>query len=56
MMMAMITPAMEAGIADHVWSIEEIVSLLKGQVVNHRPFVPGRVLDSSAGNSSRNNS
>ena len=23
-----VTPAMEAGIADHVWSIEEIVSLL----------------------------
>jgi hypothetical protein len=23
-----VTPAMEAGIANHVWSIEEIVSLL----------------------------
>ena len=23
-----VTPAMEAGIADHVWSVEEIVSLL----------------------------
>ena len=23
-----VTPAMEAGIADHVWSIEEIVTLL----------------------------
>jgi len=23
-----VTPAMEAGIADHVWSIEEITSLL----------------------------
>jgi hypothetical protein len=23
-----VTPAMEAGIADHVWSIEEMVSLL----------------------------
>ncbi len=23
-----VTPAMEAGIADHVWSIEEIVNLL----------------------------
>jgi hypothetical protein len=23
-----VTPAMEAGIADHVWSIEELVSLL----------------------------
>jgi hypothetical protein len=23
-----VTPAMEAGIADHVWSIEEVVSLL----------------------------
>jgi hypothetical protein len=25
-----VTPAMEAGIADHVWSIEEIVGLLEG--------------------------
>jgi hypothetical protein len=25
-----VTPAMEAGIADHVWSIEEIVGLLAG--------------------------
>jgi hypothetical protein len=24
-----VTPAMEAGIADHVWSIDEIVGLLK---------------------------
>jgi hypothetical protein len=23
-----VTPAMEAGIADHIWSIEEIVGLL----------------------------
>ena len=23
-----VTPAMEAGVADHVWSIEEIVGLL----------------------------
>jgi len=23
-----VTPAMEAGIADHVWSLEEIVSLI----------------------------
>jgi hypothetical protein len=23
-----VTPAMEAGIADHVWSVEEIVGLL----------------------------
>jgi hypothetical protein len=23
-----VTPAMEAGLADHVWAIEEIVSLL----------------------------
>ncbi len=26
-----VTPAMEAGIADHVWSIEEIVRLLEGE-------------------------
>jgi len=25
-----VTPAMEAGIADHIWSIEEIVALLAG--------------------------
>ena len=24
-----VTPAMEAGIADHVWGVEEIVALLK---------------------------
>ncbi len=24
-----VTPAMEAGVADHVWSLEEIVGLLK---------------------------
>jgi hypothetical protein len=24
-----VTPAMEAGISDHVWSLEEIVNLLK---------------------------
>jgi len=24
-----VTPAMEAGIADHVWSIEEMMSLLR---------------------------
>jgi hypothetical protein len=27
-----VTPAMEAGIADHVWSIEEVVSLLDKNV------------------------
>jgi len=26
--MGRVTPAMEAGIADHVWSIEDIVGLL----------------------------
>jgi hypothetical protein len=25
----LLTPAMEAGIADHVWSVEEIVGLLQ---------------------------
>jgi len=24
-----VTPAMEAGVADHVWSIEEILALLR---------------------------
>jgi hypothetical protein len=26
-----VTPAMEAGVSDHVWSIEEIIGLLDGQ-------------------------
>lgn len=26
-----VTPAMEAGVADHVWSVEEIVRLLEGR-------------------------
>ena len=26
-----VTPAMESGIADHVWSVEEIVGLLEAQ-------------------------
>jgi hypothetical protein len=26
-----VTPAMEAGIADHVWSLEEIVTLLEAR-------------------------
>jgi hypothetical protein len=26
-----VTPAMEAGIADHVWSIEEVVALLEAE-------------------------
>jgi len=26
-----VTPAMEAGIADHVWSVEKIVSLLEAR-------------------------
>lgn len=24
-----VTPAMEAGVSDHVWSVEEIVALLR---------------------------
>jgi hypothetical protein len=28
-----VTPAMEAGIADHVWSMEELVALLDAKVV-----------------------
>src|ERR1700676_3857159 len=27
-----VTPAMEAGISDHVWSIEEVISLLDRQI------------------------
>lgn len=26
-----VTPAMEAGVSDHIWSIEEIVRLLEGR-------------------------
>jgi len=29
-----VTPAMEAGITDHVWSIEEVIGLLEKQVQN----------------------
>jgi hypothetical protein len=28
-----VTPAMEAGIADHVWTIEELVNLLEGRSI-----------------------
>jgi hypothetical protein len=28
-----VTPAMEAGIANHVWTIEELTTLLRGQIV-----------------------
>ena len=27
-----VTPAMEAGLADHVWSLEELVGLLEGKM------------------------
>jgi hypothetical protein len=30
-----VTPAMEAGIADHVWSMEELVSLLDVKAITH---------------------
>jgi hypothetical protein len=29
-----VTPAMEAGVSDHVWSIEEIVALLDSEPVS----------------------
>jgi hypothetical protein len=29
-----VTPAMEAGIADHIWTIEEVVGLLRKSVQN----------------------
>jgi hypothetical protein len=29
-----VTPAMEAGLADHVWDVEEVVGLVAGQVPN----------------------
>ena len=29
-----VTPAMEAGIAGHVWTIEEIVGLIEGEVAD----------------------
>jgi hypothetical protein len=31
-----VTPAMEAGIADHVWNLEEIVSLCEQPVNNYQ--------------------
>lgn len=34
-----LTPAMEAGIADHVWSREEIVSLLEKDAMNETHFL-----------------
>jgi hypothetical protein len=30
-----VTPAMEAGITDHVWNIEEVVNLLDSEGVRH---------------------
>ncbi len=30
-----VTPAMEAGIADHVWSIEELVALLESKQIEN---------------------
>jgi len=29
-----VTPAMEAGIADHLWSIDEIVELLDSKLID----------------------
>ena len=29
-----VTPAMEAGLTDHVWSLQELVGLLKAQAAN----------------------
>jgi hypothetical protein len=29
-----VTPAMEAGLADHVWTIAELVALLEHQIAN----------------------
>lgn len=31
-----VTPAMQAGIADHVWSLEEIAALVQAPVVKKR--------------------
>lgn len=31
-----VTPAMEAGIADHVWSMQEIAGLVKGEAPKKR--------------------
>ncbi|WP_428509612.1 hypothetical protein [Roseateles sp.] len=37
-----VTPAMEAGIADRVWTIEEIVNLVPGPVAKTRsPYKAG---------------
>ena len=37
-----VTPAMEAGISDHVWSLEEIVLLAKMEAYNPQQFTPTR--------------
>jgi hypothetical protein len=30
-MLTLVTPAMEAGVSDHVWAIEEMVSILNAR-------------------------
>ena len=39
-----VTPAMEAGIADHVWTIEEIVRLVPAPVAKKRGAYKPRAL------------
>lgn len=39
-----VTPAMEAGIADHVWSLEEIAALVPEPVAKLRPLKVTRCL------------
>ena len=46
-----VTPAMEAGIANHVWSIEEVIALLN--VKEAKPAGPSRIAGVSDVNSRR---
>jgi IS1 family transposase len=40
-----VTPAMEAGLTDHVWSVEELISLLPEPVAKKRGSYKARILD-----------
>jgi hypothetical protein len=34
-----VTPAMEAGVADHIWGIEEVIALIKSQRTSRFGFL-----------------
>ena len=37
-----VTPAMEAGISDHVWSLDEVIDLLKSTLGNESKRLLGK--------------